>query len=547
MACYSGIRAESPPTDAADGGGSDSGGSGTGSDGAGPDTEGEEPACDVGRTGLQRLTRRQYNNAIQDLFGDESRPADAFVPDDKTGVFANNATSGVSTLHVEDYAAAAEAIAQRVATTLPEFLDCDPVTAGETACAEQFIAETGRRVFRRPVSAEETAGLMGLFQHDASADLQFSDRIELVLAAMLQSSAFLYRLEFGLQDAEGSLVPLTSYEMASRLSFFLWASIPDDELLDVADVDGLRTAEELAVHAERMIEDPRFEAALESFHQQWLGVEALAAVPKNTDAFPEYTPELVAAIEEESTRFVVDVIREGDGRLETLLTSPVAWVDPRIAELYGVEYPGEGSGFERVVLDAAERPGLLSRAMFTATHSGPTLTSPVLRGVTVRESVFCLTHTPPPSDVDLTPPEPEPGATTREIYESHMEAPLCKSCHASINPVGFAFENYDAIGRFRRLEEGLPIDASGELIGTDVDGSFAGPTDFIDLAARSDLVRECVAEHWTTFATGRAPGEADACSQETVFAQFQDSDYDIRALLVAIVTSDAFRHQPRED
>jgi hypothetical protein len=246
----------------------------------------------------------------------------------------------------------------------------------------------------------------------------------------------------------------------------------------------------------------------------------------------------------ETTDFADYVIRHGDGRLETLLTAPFSIIEGPLYELYGVAATTSPNGDPTTPLDESQRAGILTHASVMAAQAHSEQTSPVLRGLFVRQSLLCQPMPPPPADVNNTPPPPDPNATTKERFNEHTQDPACAGCHLLIDPVGWGFEQYDAIGRYRTMEGSNPVDARGEITGTaDADGEFDGAVELAQLLAGSEQVGECVAKQWFRFAFGRSEVEEDTCSIATTHSLFADAGYDIRELLLTIVVSDTFRHR----
>ena len=362
---------------------------------------------------------------------------------------------------------------------------------------------------------------------------------------MLQSPAFLYHLELGLPDEGGDVVPLSEYELASRLSFFLWNSGPDDALLDAAAAGELADAEARVAHAQRLLEDPRARESVGSFHVQWLGLDHLEDAFKDPAVYPEFDIELADAMVDETRRFASLTILQGDARLETLLTASHSNLTEPLFALYGIDLPSHFTPGMPVELDPSQLAGLITQASFLTEHALPNQSGPIQRWVEIRNQFFCDPPPPPPPGVDAEPPMPDPNATTREIFEQHTADPTCASCHVLIDGIGLGMENYDGIGRHRTTENGKPVDASGELRATDVDGPFEGGVELAHRLAQSEDVRECVARQWFSYALGRLEGDGDACSLQTLHDAFSESGYDVRALLVELVRTDAFRYRRR--
>ncbi len=495
---------------------------------------------DVGETPLRRLTRAQYDNTVRDLLGIEMGLADEFVADEKIGAFNSNAIATVTQLSVEQYMDAAELLAAEAVIDLPGLLPCDPAAIGESECAAQFIDQFGRRAYRRPLLPEQHDDAMALFEQGRSEGA-FADGIRMVVQGLLQSPFFLYHVEQLPTGAEGQVVALSPYEVASRLSYFLWDSMPDDTLLDAAADDALATPEQLRAQAERMIADPRARDTIHHFHRQWLELEELSHADKDPEMFPDFSPELAASMEEEIDRFAEHVILEGDGSFETLMTASFGFADEELAALYGVDHPG--GGFAQVEFDPQERSGLLTLAGVMTAHAHHNQTSPVLRGAMVRENFLCQTPPPPPDTVNDNPPGLDPTLPTKERYNQHREDPTCAACHVLLDPLGFGFEHFDASGQFRTMDGQNPVDPSGEVVGTDdADGPYADHLELTQRLAQSDHARDCVSRQWFRYALGRLESDADACALDQIYDDFAASGYDIRELMVGIAVSDAIVH-----
>ena len=340
--CYSGVDfGLDPGLGPAGSGPGASGGSGDepDDDGDGDDTAGDgEEACldaGIGAQPLRRLTRSQYTNTIRDLIGVDSDVAQAFPPDERIGTFYSNGVAPVTDLVVEQYMGAAEELAAEA--DVDALLPCDPALDGEVECAHAFIDDFGRRAFRRPLRDTERAQMQDLY---AQGD-DFDDGVARVLEAFLQSPYLLYHVELGRPAADGeAMAALTGYEVASRLSYFLWDSMPDPELLDAAEVGELDSADGVRDQAERLLDDPRSAVTIASFHLQWLGVDRLEELDKDAELFPDFDEALAQAMKAETAAFADYVIRQGDGSLRTLLTASFSvFDDPALAELYGVAIP----------------------------------------------------------------------------------------------------------------------------------------------------------------------------------------------------------------
>ena len=383
---------------------------------------------------------------------------------------------------------------------------------------------------------------LGLF--DIGED--FNAGIRLVVQGMLQSPDFLYRPEFG--SGEAGVSPLSPYELASRLSYFLWNSMPDEDLFAAADAGTLETPEQLSAQAERMLNDAKAEDMVQSFHRQWLQITLVGHLEKDEEIFPGAGVELQDAMRLETDTFVDQVVRHGDGLLSTLLTADYSYANQRLAEHYdvdlesGVQDDGLPDGFSRIQLDPARRAGLLTHASVLAAHAYPDRTSPIHRGIFALEQVFCADIPELPRNIAPEVPNVDPNASSREQFAQHATDPACFGCHQYIDPIGFSFENYDGIGAYQTEEgNGLPIDSSGEIQLTDVDGAVGSALEVAQRAAESSQVRQCMVRQWARFALGRHEDDSIACSISRVDDSFAESGGNIRELILAIVGSDMFR------
>jgi hypothetical protein len=335
---------------------------------------------------------------------------------------------------------------------------------------------------------------------------------------------------------------LPPYAMASRLSYFLWNTMPDQALFTAAAAGALSTREQIAAQAARMVADARFSDAAASFHLQWLGVVELPGKEKRKSMHPLWSEELRAAMREETLRFVDDVIKTGDGRLETLLTAPYSFASGPLMKLYGA--PDAGPGWHRISLDPGQRAGLLTQASVMTVHAHWDKSSLVHRGKLIRERLLCEVLPPPPPDVNNTLPPADPKVSTRERFEEHRAEVSCARCHRLIDPLGAPFEMFDAIGNFRTKDGPNPIDSEGELKGTRAsDGPVKNAVDLARRLGTADEVRECVARQWLRFALGREEVADENPSLEAALRAFRESDYRIPVLVVAIAQTDAFRYQ----
>jgi hypothetical protein len=525
---------------------------GKGAPTTGPTSPTSDPGLDctavtVGATPLVRLNRNQYQNSVRDLLGVPASAIDtsAIAEDEKVGPFASNTAAPVSELVIEQYMESAEALALAAAKKLEGLVACDRTQLGDDACAASFIDAFGRRAYRRPLATEEGASYQALYTaYVGSAG--FADTLRIVVQTMLQSPSFLYHVELQ-PPAPGAdaTVPLDAYELASRLSFFLASTTPDDALLDAAASGMLATdPAELRAQAQRLLALRGASDTFASFHLQWLELDKLNGLSKDTATYPSFDPALATAMRNETVHFVDYVLRHGDGKLDTLLTAPYSFPEGALFELYGVTQPAGADPAQPVQLDPAQRAGLLTQPSFLAVHAHENQSAPVQRGKVVIRNVLCESLPDPPPNVNTTPPDPSPNATTRQRFAIHESEATCAGCHKRIDGIGMGFEAYDGIGAFRTRDGTQAVDASGTLMSTaDLDGPFDGVVDLEKKLASSAEVQQCVATQWLRFALGRIETDADRCSLAQLHQAFDASGHDVRALIVAVVMSDAFREK----
>lgn len=514
-------------------------------DGAAADSTGggEASACapKPGPSPIRRMNRFEYDNTVRDLLGDDSRPAQAFPPEEEALGFNNNADALVVTgLLAEHYLTAAEALAATATADMPALLGgCDPQVDGEDACARRFVTDLGRRAYRRPLEGDEVDALVAVFA-GARAEFDFTTAIRLTMTAMLQSPHFLYRVEFGAPAAEGAeAVKLRPYELASRLSYFLWGTMPDEALMAAAAGGELETREQVATQAQRMLADPRARAVLRDFHGQWLYLSRIEQIEKDPEVFPEFDPALRPLLRAEAEAFVDHVVWDGEGDLDALLLAPYTFMNAALADHYGVGGPA-GDALEQVELPQGRASGILTLGGVMAFLAKPNQTSPIHRGKFIRERILCQSVPPPPDNIVITPPEVDPNLPTRDRFKEHSEDPLCGGCHHMLDPVGFGFEHYDSLGRWRDMEAGRPIDASGELTSAVIAGAFDGVPALAEMLVSSPEVESCMARQWFRYAYGRVESLDDQCTLDSLGEGFAASGRRIGDLIIALTQTEAF-------
>jgi hypothetical protein len=407
-------------------------------------------------------------------------------------------------------------------------------------CARESLGRFATRAYRRPVQPSELDGLLGLVEMARQDGASFPEAMQLAVEAVLVSPHFLFRVELDRGDAgAGAALPLGDYELASRLSYALWSSLPDDELFELARQGKLRDPETLAAQARRLIRDPKAEALVENFAVQWLQLRNLDAINPNRRIFPGYDRRLKEDMLTETRRFFAGVMTEDRSILE-FLDSDYTYLNARLAKHYGIEGV-EGDEFRRVALQGDQRGGLLTQASVLTVTSNPRRTSPVKRGKWVLEQILGTPPPPPPPDVPELNESREAvkSASLRERLEQHRSDPGCATCHSRMDPLGFVFENYDALGAWREKDGSFLIDPSGSLPSGE---SFAGPKQFKGfLLDKKDQFTRSLTEKLLTYALGRGLDPDDACEVDRIAAEVAKDGYRFSRLVVEIVTSVPFR------
>ncbi|WP_152050995.1 DUF1592 domain-containing protein [Tautonia marina] len=412
--------------------------------------------------------------------------------------------------------------------------------------ARKSIHRFANRAFRRPASQHEVERLMDLFRLVRRDGGSFEEAMQLAVQAVLVSPHFLFRVEYGSApdpNAPEGVAPLSDWELASRLSYFLWSSMPDEPLFRAAFEGKLRDPSELERQTLRMLADPKASRFIERFAGQWLQIQNLATVNPDPARFPDFDNSLREAMRRETELFFEAVVRE-DRSILDLLDANETFLNERLARHYGIP-DVTGDEFRRVSLPAdSPRGGVLTHASILTITSNPTRTSPVKRGKYILDQILGTPPPPPPPDVPELEEGPELTGTLRERMQQHSENPSCASCHKRMDPLGFGFENFDAIGRWRGQDGGATIDASGTLPGGE---SFQGPADLKSLLkARSDEFARTLTENLMTYALGRGLEYFDRCAVDRILADLDRHDSRFGRLVVDIVTSDAFRMRKTE-
>lgn len=525
-------------------GGSGTAGTDNGSVGGGTTNSGGTSApIEVGPMPLIRLTRAEYTDTIRWLFGDPTlTPATAFSLEagSESGFAKAQVTVGVK--DARDFREAAEVIAAKASQPVAKFTGCDS-TAPTDACLSTFVKKLGRRIYRRPLTATEVTEQLGLFNGARMAGNDVAGSVAVIVESMLQSPFFLFKWE--MDEAKPKLVDgdieLNKYQLASRLAFLLSGRAPDDML--IADVDGGRFSsdDDLVRATQRLLAAKETAARVyTSFHRQWLELTRMSELRKDTTKYSYWDTAITADLQTEFDTFVTDVLLNGDGKLNTLLTAPYTYANERVAKIYGASGITGGS-FQKLELDPAQRKGVLMQAAFMAATGDEANSLAPRRGTRILRRILCGEIPPPPMVVpDL--PMPKTGQTNRQRFEDHGTLSCARSCHQLIDPPGFAFENFGGAGEYRTKDNGLPVDSSGRFTTPNgVEVSFDNGAQMVEKLAGLPEVGQCVAAHWLRYALGRAEVETEAGELTRISAKFSQSGGSLSALLQAITSGRSFR------
>lgn len=489
--------------------------------------------CVAGKPGprlLRRLSAEQLDNSVRDLFKNPNAPRSDVFNDPQVLGFTGDANALlVRDLGSQQLMSYAEQVARwAVATVAADIAPCNQMTP---ECRTQFIKQFGLRAFRQPLSDARVARYEKLFASGST----FQQGLELTITAMLQSPYFLYRRELGEPDPQKpGLVRLTPYEVASNISYLITRSMPDDQLLQAATANQLGTRAQIDAQVERLLQDPKNRRTMNTFMGEWLETKRVAMVLKDPKVF-DFQDALRADMERETAALIEDVVFTRKGSLTDLFKTDYTFVNANLAKHYGLTGV---TGDQLVKVPSTRDPGILAQGSILAGNAGITFSSPTLRGKLVRTRLLCQNLPPPPDDVDTMIKVPANAKTTREIFQAHVDNPSCGPCHRTMDPIGYGFENYDVVGRYRTNENGVPIDASGEIIGNDF--RFNGLRELNDYLANNDDVRQCMVRFMSYFAYGATGWTDDGCTLDAITAEAKASNWSIRSVLTAITHAPHF-------
>lgn len=493
---------------------------------------------DPGTVVLHRLNRAEYNNTVRDLLGTKLTPADSFPPDGASGGFDNNASAlTLSTTELRLMESAAEALAAEAAdpngAAFGRIAPCSVPPA--QPCIGQFVRNFGMRAWRRPLTEDEVSSMIAI----ATAGIDqfqetYAQQVERGVMAFLLSPHFLFRVELDADPSSTETHPLGAYELATRLSYFVWSSMPDDTLLAAAQDGSLLTDAGLTTQFQRMIADSRAAAFSENFAGQWLELRAAASYVPDAQLFPNWTSDLRADMVQQTKLSFADLLN-GKSTLSDLFLSDSSYLNDRLASFYGLALPGSDT-LVKASIPAGPRRGLLGQGAILSATSLPVRTSVVHRGQFIQDHLFCSPLPPPPADVPTLPPSNATGSQ-RQRLEAHITSPVCAGCHNAMDPYGFVLEQFDAIGALRTMDGTVPIVTATKLPdGTQV----ANVQELQNVMANDPRIANCLAQELATYALGRTldpDDDALVALQKDFSASGQHVDKAMRQL----VLSEAFR------
>lgn len=520
-------------------GGSGQTGGGSGQTGGG--SAGPGKLSTASASVARRLSRAELSNLVRDALGDDSSAAAKFLNEDEYRPFDNDYTvQNASSALIESLEATATDIAARA--VLPEnrgkIVPCTPTGPGDAACLRSTIESVGRRLYRRPLSEEQVQAYLTLqsyaTENNPDVPHDFYTAVNLVLRSMLQDPEVLYRIEVGVPTGEPGIFALDDYEIASRLSFLLWGSGPDDALLDQAGAGKLTEAGLRTQAAARLLSDARARAQLERFHAMWLGYRAIPA-----------SAELAAAFSLETNKLIEKVVFDQPSSYLDLFTSPQTYVSGPLPAQYGVVAPAGGQGWVSYADD--KRAGILSHGSVLAAFSKFSDTSPTQRGIFVQTRLLCNKVGAPPANVNVDqPPGDRDKVCKIDRYDEHRQLASCKACHAQLDPIGYGLENYDIGGRYRTHDdahEDCILPDKGELPGV---GEFSGPGQLAQLLVSNGELESCFVQHFMSYAVGRELRPEEMLAKDSLSASFKDGGYDLQRMLSRFVSDERFALRQEE-
>ncbi len=525
------------------------GGATTGGVTTGGTTTGGGPA-DVGRVEIHRLNNTEYDNTMRDLLKVPSTMSKTFIADEEAFGFDNIASAfGMTDAQFEQYYNSADALTEQVfadATLRAGILTCTPTSASDTACMQQVLSAFGARAWRRPLTTDEVTRVVKLATDAIALGEDATGGIKQAVKGMLANAKFLYRIEFDDDPTSTVAHPISGYEMASRLSYLGWSSMPDDKLFAAAQSGELLTNAGLLAQLDRLLADGKGSFFVSGFAGQWLGLRGLESHQVEPTVFPGWTETLRTAMVQEGLSFFNEFLA-GPRPMTDFFTADVNFVDPTLSKLYGI--PITGTTQQRVINTTDQRLGFMGLASFLTFSSYAYRTAPTLRGKWILENLLCEEIPAPPPNVpkldDGNGANPATQSQNVRIrLEAHRANPMCAACHATLDPIGMGLENFDAIGQYRTAyANGDKVDPSGVLPEGD---KFSSLTELAGILGKDTRLVNCASTKMMTYALSRGLGDTDQAYLQQIRQTWAAKGMGLRALLEQIVLNDTFRFRHGE-
>ncbi len=504
-------------------------------------TVGPAPEAKPDGARLRRLTQVQYKRSLQSLFGADLVLPVALEPDTREIGFQTIGASStsISPRGVEQYETAAYDVAEQVVAwpdRLGAWMPC-ALSELNADCTASLAATLGRRAWRRPLTNSEVERLSTLMLDIAAQSGEAEVGVTYGIAAILQDPRFLYRVELGVDDGAGGRV-LTDLELASRLSFLLWNTLPDETLLAAAEAGQLQTEEGLRDSVARLLEDPQSRDGLANFFTELYQLDLLDSITKDPQKVPQASPEVGPAARRETLAVIDRIVFDDNADFRTLLTTRETFIDRRLAAIYGVPAPDVENAAWTTLPETGERRGVLGHVSFLMLNAHNSTSSATLRGKFVRERLLCQTMPAPPPGVNTNIPEADEDAPTlRDRVAVHLEDPACAGCHELMDPIGLGFENFDAIGRWRLTEAGAMIDPTGQLDGAAFDDAW----EMASVVAQHPQFAPCLARNLYQYMAGQPVSEGEEAYVDWLGETMAVDEYRVQSLVLRIVESPAFQ------
>ena len=496
---------------------------------------------------LPRLTRAEYDKTTRDLLGIDMQPSSMLAPD-TLGSVDQRAWDG--------FKAAADSLAPQVLSNATAKAKVLPCTTDNATCINQFVTAFGQKAFRRPLTTAEVSKFTALYTNRATLTQTgtFNDAVTLIIKAMLMSPSFITRAETSTATPDGNSYALSSWEMASRLSYTLWGTMPDDMLFTAAQQNKLLAQTDILAQAQRMLQDTKARAKVAEFHAAYAlqgDATRWSEAAHDPQLFPAFKTTMVPTLSSEAAKFFDYITFDMKGTFQDLITKPVAFVDKDLAPIYGLT--STSTTLQMVNLDATQRAGVFTHAGFLASYSSYNRTSPILRGAFLEKQVLCRTIPAPPPDAAGTPlPAASADLNTNRkqvAAQTEVAGSACAGCHAPfVNPAGFALEAYDSIGQWQTTEKGTgaAIDSTADVAIGAKTAHVTGPVDFMTKIAASPEAQNCYAQRLVTFAYERELTNQDVCTVQQLAGKMNTSGYNIISLLTDLTQTQSFRYRVKE-